>query len=327
MNRRALLAAGAALGAGGIATALLLAPGEPPPPAGAGGLMFPGLAGRLADATELRIRRHDGAVLLARTPAGWVLPERDGFPIREAKLRELLTGFTELRLMEPRATEAPGWARLGVDDPATAGSTAAELRLLDAQGRAIMEVLVGRRRLRTQGATPESVYARRLGEAQSWLAEGRIPVDTDAASWMDRDIFDVAPERVVRVTLRRVGAEPIVLARAAPGAPLVPPPETQADAAALEDIARGLQNLTLLDALPAARIPGEAVGEARLQLDDGLAISIRTHRHEQFVWITLVADGPGAAPLNTRWSAWAYQVGQWKERAFAPTPGDLAGGR
>ena len=31
-----------------------------------------------------------------------------------------------------------------------------------------------------------------------------------------------------------------------------------------------------------------------------------------------------AARLNARWRGWAYQVGQWKEKAFLPRLSDLA---
>ena len=75
-------------------------------------------------------------MLVRRDGERWLLPDRNNYPIREAKLRELLTGLSELRLMEPRGSDSANLARLGVDDPQTPGSTASHLRLLDAQGRA-----------------------------------------------------------------------------------------------------------------------------------------------------------------------------------------------
>jgi hypothetical protein len=331
MNRRLLLAGGAAAGITSITAALLLGPDEPPAGAGPAGLMFPGLAARLADAHELRVRSHDGQLLLRRTPGGWVLPERDGFPVRESRLRELLTGFTELRLVEPRATDAEGWARLGVDDPETPGSTALLLRLTDSQGRVIMEAITGRRRVRTQGNVPETVFVRRPNESQAWLAEGRVGADADPSGWMDRDIVHLPAERIQRVMVRRAGEAPLGLGRAAPGQPLLvtlPPDPPQMDNVALEDVARAFEHLTLMDAVSADRVPGVALGEARFELDRGLNITVWANRMEQFLWVRMQAEGgTEALALSARWRPWAYQVGVWKERAFAPRLEELTGAR
>ncbi len=121
-----------------------------------------------------------------------MLPDRHDYPIREARLRELLTGLSELRLVESRGSDPLNLARFGVDDPASPESTANHLRLLDAEGGVIVDVLLGRRRMRTQGNLPESVYIRRAGDSEAWLAEGRIPVETYAASWMERDVANLA---------------------------------------------------------------------------------------------------------------------------------------
>lgn len=331
MNRRLLLAGGAAAGVTSITAALLLGPGDPPAGAGPAGLMFPGLAARLADAQELRIRSHDGLLAISRTPAGWVLSERDDFPIRDSRLRELLTGFTELRLVEPRATDPEGWARLGVDDPETAGSTALLVRLTDSQGRVIVEAIIGRRRVRTQGNVPETVFVRRPGENQAWLAEGRIAMDADPAAWMDRDILHLPAERVQRVLVRRAGEAPIRLGRAAPGQPLLvtdPPDPPQVDNVALEDVGRAFEHLTLMDAVPADRAPGSAMGEARFELDRGLVLTVWSNHMEQFLWVRMQAEGGAeAAALNARIRPWAYQLGVWKERAFLPRLEELTGAR
>ncbi|MDW8315701.1 MAG: DUF4340 domain-containing protein [Rhodovarius sp.] len=334
MRRRNLWLLGAGLaGAAAIAAALHFRPREDSPGFAPGELLFPSLAERLPAVAEVSIRRHEGGVLIRRTAEGWVLPERDGFPIREARLRELLTGLTELRVIEPRARDPEGWARLGVDDPATPGSTAALLTLSDAAGRPMLELLVGRRRVRTLASVPESVYVRRPQEAQSWLAEGRLIVEADAASWMDRDIVDLPPERLLSVEIRRRDAPaPLSLARPAPGAPLAltgmdHPPEL--DAGALEEVLRGFERLTLLDAVPAERMPGELQGEAQFRFDGGLTVRVELSRLEQFVWIRLTAEGGGSEGerLAARWRPWAYQVGNWKERAFLPSLADLTGAR
>lgn len=334
MQRRTLAllsgAAAAALGA-----AILLAPdraGEPLPPAGAG-LAFPGLAQRLAGAARIEVRKPDQALVVQRAGERWVLPDKAGYPVRAERVRELLVGLTELRLTEPRTADPAQLDRLGLEDPAKPGSTALLLRVLDAGGAPIAELVVGRRRVRTQGNLPETVYVRRPAETQAWQAEGRLPVDADPQLWLDRDIANLPAARIRRLEARREGGAPLVLARpeADPDAPLavVAPPELPGtpEEVALDEIARAFEFLTFLDVRPAAEAPGAALGEGRFGLTEELAVVVTPHREGESLWIRLRAEGgtEEARRLAARWDGWAYQVGPWKEKAFLPRPEDLRG--
>ncbi len=328
MDRRLLLL----LGGGAAATiggALLLRPGTPPPPSPASAeLAFPGLAQRLQGAARIEARRHDGAIELLRRGETWVLPARGGYPVRQEKVRELLVGLTELRLTEPRTANPDLLDRLGLEDPARAGATSTLLRVLDAQGAPVAELVIGRRRVRTQGNVPESAYVRRPAENQAWLAEGRIPVDSDPQLWLDRDIANLPRERVRRVHVARAGEAALELTRGegpegrlAVTAPAEAPPT---DEASLDEVARAFEFLTFLDVRVEADIPGTLLGEARFELTDNLAIVVRPRKDGEAIWVTLAAEGDDEATrLNARWRGWAYQVGQWKEKAFAPTLAEL----
>ncbi|MBC7434019.1 MAG: DUF4340 domain-containing protein [Rubritepida sp.] len=330
MKRRGLLLLGIAGGAS-VAAALLLGPAVTPPSGQAGVLAFPGLAGRLGQAVTLEIRRHEGTLIIRRAGDRWVLPERHDQPVRDAALRELLIGLTELRLVESRGADAATFARLGVDDPDAAGSTASQLRLLDGQGAVLLDIVLGRRRIRTQGGVPETVYLRRAGEAEAWLAEGSVPVGADAASWLERDIANFPAGRVSRVTINRAGARPLTLSRGGAGLLLTDPPDPpQIDRAALDDVARAFEFLTFMDAVPEGRTPGQALGQARFELTDGPAVNVWVSRNDEFLFIRLAAEGQGATAvearlLNARWGGWAYQVGVWKEKAFLPRLEELTG--
>lgn len=328
MNRRTLLLlSGTAVVA--VGGAMLLTPANQPPPSPAGAaLAFPGLAQRLQAAAKIEATRHDGTLEISRRGETWVLPAKGGYPVRQEKVRELLTGLTELRLTEQRTSNPEMLDRLGLEDPTRAGATSTLLRVLDAQGGVIAELVIGRRRVRTQGNVPESAYVRRPNESQAWLAEGRIPVDGDAQLWLDRDIANLPRERVRRVAVARSGQPPLVLTRAGDAdaklqlaEPADAPPTEET---ALDEIGRAFEFLTFLDVKPEAEIPGEALGEARFDLTDNLAIVVRPRKDGETLWVTLAAEGDDeAARLNARWRGWAYQVGQWKEKAFVPLLADL----
>jgi hypothetical protein len=329
MKRRNLLLLGAAA-AGTVGAAIILTPDSTePPPSTAAPLAFPGLAPRLAGAARIEVTRHDGTLTINRAAADrWVLPAKADHPVRPERVRELLVGLTELRLTEPRTANPEMQDRLGVEDPTRPGATSALLRVLDAEGAPIAELIVGRRRMRMQGNVPESVYVRRPNETQAWLAEGRLPLDSDPNLWIDRDIANIARDRVREARIAREGEPPLLLRRG--GEPdgrlaVVEPTETpELDEISLDEVGRAFEFLTFLDVRRAADIPGEKLGEARFELTDNLRIAVLVHKEGETIWATLAAEGDEEAQrLNARWQGWAYQVGQWKEKAFVPRLADL----
>jgi len=330
MNRRNLLLLGGAA-AVTVGAAVLLTPDRTEPPSSsATPLAFPGLAPRLANAQRIEVTRHDGTLVVRRAgPDLWVLPARADYPVRAERVRELLVGLTELRLTEPRTANPEMLERLGVEDPTKQGATSSLLRVLDAEGRPIAELVVGRRRMRVQGNVPESVYVRRPNESQAWLAEGRLPLDSDPNLWIDRDVANIPRDRVRAAEIHRAGEGTLVLRRGseleAPLAVVEPAETPELDEVSLDEVARAFEFLTFLEVKPEAEMPGEWLGEASFELTDNLRIAVAARKDGETLWVRLSAAGDDeAARLNARWRGWAYQVGQWKEKAFLPRLEDLA---
>ncbi|MDJ0389845.1 DUF4340 domain-containing protein [Roseomonas sp. E05] len=329
MNRRSLLVLGGTAVAA-VAAVVVLGPGGPKPPdLGTAPLMFQNLAEKLAGAMRIEVKRHDQSLVLERRPGDvWVLPEVAGYPVRAGKVRELLVGLTELRLVEPRTADPEMLDRLGLQDPSKEGSTASLLRVLDGAGQPIAELMVGRRRVRTHGDVPESVYVRRPGENQSWLAEGRLPLDADGQLWIDRDLANIPRDRVLKVAIGRTGEPPLELVRTdgpdgrlAVTVPAETPPLEQTS---LDTIAGAFEYLTLTDVQRAADIPGEPLGKSRFTMTDKLTIEVGVNQDGEAVWVTLAATGDDEAQkLDARWKGWAYQLGSWKLKALLPRLEDL----
>jgi hypothetical protein len=323
LNRRHLLALGGSAIVVAGAAALLVPGGETPPEPSASPLAFPALPGRLEAAQRIEIRQGAASLTLQRSPGNlWLLPEKGGYPARGDRVRELLVGLTELRLAERRTADPESLARLGLDDPGP-NSTAVLLRVLDGAGAPLAALIVGRRRTRTQGGVPESAYIRRPGENQSYLAEGRIPVDADAQLWIEREIANLPEERVRRVIAVRDGRTVELLREEGPDGRLrivLPGDAPPADEVSLDEVGRALEGLTLLDVRPEAQAPGQPAGEGRFILTDNLIVTARMRQDGGNVWMTISATGDEeAARLNARWRGWAYQVGTWKLPAFAPS--------
>ena len=294
----------------------------------AGALVFPGLASKLQNATAIEISNKGKTLRIVRGKDVWGLADRGGYKVQQDKLREMLTGLTELRISEPRTADPTLYDRLGVDDPAGANSTADLLRVLDADGKPIAELITGHRRVRTAGNLPETLYIRRPGEAQSWLAEGRVQVDADPQLWMERDIVNIPLDQVAGVVSRR-GADVLSFAKVDGKPALIQPTDHPAlDGYKLEDVFRALSQLTLTDVAEAAKAPSETIGEAVYTLTNGVRITLTVARADKDIWVRLAAAGDGdaakpAAALQAGFTGWAYQLGAWKEKSFLPVMDDL----
>jgi hypothetical protein len=293
-----------------------------------GELMFPDLAPKLKDAVRVEIT-HQGkqTVIEKRADGGWGLASMHDYPVQDTKLRGVLTGLTELRLTEPRTTDPAQFARLGVDDPTGATSSGDLLQISDGAGKPILAVILGHRRARTQGNVPDEIYVRRPEEKQSWLAEGSLQADADPAMWLDRDIMNIGHDRVTSVV---VGDQALTFGRVGGKFALTQPADhPKLEDYKVEDVARGLESLTLQSVKADAEAPATEAGHAVFTTDDGLAVTVRVFHADKEVWARFAVAAasekakPEADKMNGRLVGWAYEIGSWKEKSLVPTMDDL----
>jgi hypothetical protein len=301
----------------------------------AGGLMFPGLAPQLHDAAKVEITHQDNVTVIEKRPdGGWGVASMHDYPIQETKLRSLLTGLTELRLAEPRTSDPAEFARLGVDDPKTKGSSADLLRIMDAGGKPLVALIVGHRRVRSQANVPDEIYVRRPDENQSWLAEGTLQVDADASQWLDRNILNIAHERIASVTATRVGAgeaaPPLAFGQVDGKFGLTQPAEhPKLEDYKVDEVGRALEQLTFQAVRADADAPGSEAGHAVFTTNDGLVVNVTTLHADNDVWTRFAISKTDdkvkaeAERLGGRLAGWTYQIGSWKEKSLVPTLDDL----
>ncbi len=323
----------------------------------AGKLMFPDLAPRLQQAAEVEVEHQGQQLAIEKREVGgqvrWGLAARGGYPVREMKLRGMLTALTELRLVDQRTSDPKQFATLGVEDPSGPTSNSDLLRVLDASGRPIAALIVGHRRVRTGGNVPDEVYVRRPGDNQSWLAEGSLEVDADPQLWLDRDIMNIDHSRIVKVAVTRGGAT-LEFARADDKLALTAPADhPKLDDYKLQDVSRALELLTFEDvhpddvhpdgvhpddAHPDAAQPSGQIGTSVFSTSDGLIVTASVYTAPPKPTATLATDrevlarftvtGAGkskaeADHLQARLAGWTYEIGAWKQSSLVPSLDDL----
>jgi len=294
-----------------------------------GKLAFPGLTDKLKDARRIEITSKGKVTVIEQKNGVWGVADRGGYPVRESKLRGMLTALTELRLMEPRTTDPAEFSRLGVEDPtAEKDGTANLLRVLDGDGKPILAVIAGHRRTRTQGNVPEEVYVRMPGDNQSWLAEGGLQADADPQVWLDRDIMNISHTLITKVVSTKNG-ETIELTRDGDKLKVTKPADyPKLEDYKLDDVGRALENLTFQDVKPDKEPIGEKAGEAVFSTSDGLDIGITVYHLDKDSWTRFTVAAPErgkpeAERLNAKFSGWAFETGAWKDKSLIPSLDDL----
>jgi hypothetical protein len=302
----------------------------------AGKLMFPDLAPQLQNAARVEIVHQGKTTAIVKHGDTWGLEDRGGYVVQPGKLRGLLTALTELRLVEPRTTDPAEFGRLGLEDPNGKTAESNLLRVLDPSGKTIAVLIVGHRRVRTQGNVPEQVFVRRPDDNQTWLAEGSLQVDADPQLWLDRDIMNIDHARIATIAVTD-GDTKLELAR--DGQKLVmkqPADHPPLDDYKLDDANRALELLTFQDVQTDKQPVGDKIGQSVYTTNDGVAVTATVFKGDKDIWARFAAApatglDPAASDkakteadkLNARLAGWTYQLGDWKRKALVPTLDDL----
>lgn len=293
-----------------------------------GKLMFPDLAPKLQSATRIEIVHQGQTTAIVKHGDTWGLEDRGGYVVQPSKLRGMLTALTELRLVEPRTKDPAEFSKLGLEDPNGKTAESNLLRVLDASGKPIVALIVGHRRVRTQGNAPEQVFVRRPNDDQTWLAEGSLQVDSDPQLWLERDIMNIDHARIASVSVTH-GDTTLDFAREGQKLVLKSPADHPAlDDYKLDDVDRGLELLTFEDVQTDKQPVGDNIGKAVYTTTDGLMVTVMVFKGNKDIWARFTAAGSDktrneADKLNARLAGWTYQLGDWKQKALVPTLDDL----
>ena len=171
-----------------------------------GGAVFTDLTPAIGDIGEIRLSKGDGSRTTLRKDAGsWSVVERH-YPADPARVRELVLGLTNLKIIEQKTSEPSSYPKLGVEptDTPTAAGTLVEV----VAGPKTWSLIVGK------NADGRGVYVRKPKDAGSVLAEPAVSADPDQKRWLDRKLVDVAGAGVHQVSVQPSGGPAYLLTRA-----------------------------------------------------------------------------------------------------------------
>ena len=302
---------------------------------GAGQPLIPGLSARLNQVTVLVLSGAGQSVTLARPDPEsdrWSIVEKSGHPADAALVRRAILGLAGAKTVEPRTANPEQYPKLALDE---AGATLVTLR--GADGAELPGLALGKTTSAAGPDRPGSFYARRLADAQSWLAEGRLPpLATDPMQGLPRELPGMPRARVASVTIARAGGDDLAIVRKSPeitdfsatGLPRSGKPRQ----GKINDLAGAAEFLTLED-VAAADPAATPTVTTTLRSFEGEALSIRMSRHDGQSWASFTATLEGAnrspeaerrvAELQARYQGWSYRLPESAARELAPTADEL----
>ena len=287
---------------------------------------------------SVEISKRGRTLTFVRNGEHWTIKERNGYPVQADKVRALLVQLTNAELAEPKTAAKDRWPLLDLEDPAAADAKSGLVRLLDASGKPMGEIVVGKRRPNAFGTGRQGIYVRRPNETQTWLASGEPNVTLDVKDWVDPVFFKTDTEKLKRVTVAHQGEAPIIVERegeAGKGGKFVlksvPEGLKVKESAGIEHIALSLGSVELEDMRKLDSTPvGEAVSVITAESSDGLTITLRLRRDGKpdEAWLSLSAAGEGEAKkaadeINAKAAGWEFKIPKWKADQIGKRAADI----
>lgn len=279
--------------------------------------LFPGLAADAGNAARVSVTQGGDTLTLEKAGDKWLMKSQDGYPASTDKVRTLIAALADARLLEPKTSLPTRYAALAVDDPAAKLSSARLIRVENASGAVLAEIIAGKSKAasHTPGASTET-YVRRPGDDQSWLASSDISGDAKLKSWADPRIFETKTETIGSLTVEIPGQTAYVIKRGEDGA------HTLADIPAgkrikyvnmIDNIIEAASFLDLEKVRKASSTPGTDAGTVSFETDAGLKITLKIRRDKDNTWTTIDAKGEGdakqvAADIAARAGGWEFVI-------------------
>jgi hypothetical protein len=305
------------------------------PKVAGGAPVFGSLLAHANDVQTASIASASGKFTIAHKGAGWVLVEKDDYPVAADKLRQLVAGLADLRLLEAKTDQADRHARLEVEDIAAKDAKSKQVTLAGADGKPLADLIVGKQNYTSDLNGLRGVYVRKPGEAQAWLAQGSVDVPTATIDWIDRTVVDVGEDKIQRLQFEPAGAPAVTVSKADKAAPeytLAPLPEGKsADPDAVKRLTQVFAAVSL-DDVRADKDTDKAVkaGAAEAGTFDGLTLKAELLAMEGGTWLRLkasAADGSAAAAdaktINDRVAGWLFKLPQFKAALLQPKIDDF----
>jgi hypothetical protein len=303
---------------------------------------------------KIRIVSRRETVGIEKSPRGWGVAQKDGYPADFDKISDLVEKLRNMKIGKRFSLTPEIRDRLALHPPNDASvpeeSAAVRLTLLDEENRPLTDLLIGNARNSQAGFGGQ--YLMHFGQDAALLADQSLKfLETDPAEWIHRTVIDLDTAAIRSVAFCRGNeAEPVyrldrqekdagfTLAAAAVQGPV----ETNK----VEGVVKALSPLVTEDVMPTDN-PGrsisfESADRFEFRTEDGSLYTIElgptfSQQDETYTYARLdkSAAKDGKPPRQEKketaaitaagneWSQWIYVISSWKNEDFIRDPEQL----
>lgn len=305
--------------------------------AGANQPMFPDLKARANDAATLVVESKTAKATVVRGADGrWTVAEKSGYPADAALVRKNVLGLVDIKALEPKTAVPDLHPRLDLADLDKKDSKAKRLTLKDKAGKDLAALLVGKTKIAATADKPGTLYVRRPGDPQTWLAEARLEVAADPVAWLEKDMPQAKRDRVKSVTVVHPDGKTVAASRAdaktedfqAHGLP----EDAKPNRSEIASLAGALAFPSFDDVAKADAVDFTGAVQTTITTFDGLSIAARIVTKDGKAWARFeAATEPNAADaqkaetkrIAERFGPWAYQLSEYQAKGLTKRPEDL----
>jgi Domain of unknown function (DUF4340) len=196
-------------------------------------------------------------------------------------------------------------------------------------GKAMAEVLVGH----SQGAADElgrqTLYVRRPNENQSWLARGALAPRPNAADWLDKNVINIARDRVKGATVTPAMGPGYTLSRDSKDQQDfklldLPPGRSLSFEGSPDGVAGAIIGLAIEDVGKADQFDFSKAPQSVFHTFDGLDVVVKIAPKGMDHWATIAAAGMNpatqteATAINARLNGWAFKLPEMEMEQIVP---------
>ncbi len=304
------------------------------------GPVFPGLIEQVNSVAKVEIEHRGKTLTMVRAGKdGWTMVESDGYPVSAKVAEKVVVQLADLNLYELKTKKPELYSRLHVEEPKGEEAQARQIKMFDADGKTVVDLVAGRKRYNLVGTRKEGVYIRKPGNAQTWLAAGELDVEVNPGDWLVSKIVDIAEENVAKVTVRHPDGEQIVVSKPDPkarnftlhGIPMGKQLQYDTDP---NNIAAVLDQLNLDDARKAGFVTfaEDKTIRSLFEMRDGMKLEIAMVAKGEEQWASIKATAmetakPETAKLaediNKRVAGWVYALPSFKSTRLKRRMADM----
>jgi hypothetical protein len=271
--------------------------------------LLPGLAAELDSVAVITLRKGAAmpAVTLHKANDHWTIAERGGYAADSSKVRRLLVSLGDATVVEEKTAEPANYAAIGVDDPTAAGAAGLGVELTAKDGS--HSVIIGK-------AAGDAVFARRAGEARSWLVHPAITAEAAPRYWIDAQLIDIPTTAIQRIAVTPASGPAYAVHRIAPATDhfaldTVPAGRQPLDPTSLGPSPIAFSGLTADDVEPAGRIEFKGPS-VLLTLANGDLVTLKGSVNGAQHWLAIESKQAALAAK----AAWVFDIASYRYDAI-----------